>query len=73
MKETAFQGMPVMKQCSHCSGRGYPRVKDPEVFTALGIPETTGIRNYKQFFDKLVEHCHIEESYADKVLASVTR
>ncbi|HAS9581041.1 TPA: antitermination protein, partial [Salmonella enterica subsp. enterica serovar Typhimurium] len=25
------------------------------------------------FFDRLVEHCHIEESYAEKVLGNVTR
>ncbi|EBD8675406.1 antitermination protein, partial [Salmonella enterica subsp. enterica serovar Newport] len=29
--------------------------------------------NYKLFFDRLVEHCHIEESYAEKVLGNVTR
>ncbi|KNC93759.1 antitermination protein [Trabulsiella odontotermitis] len=71
-KQSELQGVPVMKQCPRCSGRGYPRLTDTEIYTELGIPKTTWGRNYKQFFDLLVEYCHIEESYAEKVLYSVT-
>ncbi|MFZ4998719.1 antitermination protein [Enterobacter asburiae] len=72
-KETEFQRVPVMKQCPRCKGRGFPRLVDADIYTALGIQEYTWRRNYKHFFDKLVEHCHIEESYAEKVLERVTR
>lgn len=72
-KKSELQGVPVYKKCPRCSGRGYPRLKDTEVFKALGVTETTWRRNYKLFFDRLVEHCHIEESFAEKVLSRVTR
>ena len=72
-KETEFQGVPVMKQCPRCTGRGYPRLCESEVYEALGVAKSTWSRNYKPLFNKLVEHCHIEESYADRVLDSVTR
>jgi hypothetical protein len=72
-KKSELQGVPVYKKCPRCQGRGYPRLKDTEVFKALGVTETTWRRNYKLFFDRLVEYCHIEESYAEKVLQMVTR
>lgn len=71
-KKTEFQGVPVYSKCKRCAGRGYPRMKDSEIFKALGIPETTWRRNFKLFFDRLVEHCHMEESSAEKALARVT-
>lgn len=71
-KKTDLQGVPVYSQCKRCAGRGYPRLKDTEIFKALGIPETTWRRNYKLFFDRLVEHCHIEEASAEKALGRVT-
>ncbi|NDO83320.1 antitermination protein [Citrobacter sp. NCU1] len=71
-KKTEFQGVPVYSQCKRCAGRGYPRLKDSEIFKALGIPETTWRRNYKLFFDRLVTHCHVEESCAERMLKAVT-
>jgi hypothetical protein len=47
-------------------------MKDTAIFKALNIPETTWRRSYKLFFDRLVEHCHIEESYAEGILKKVT-
>lgn len=72
-KKSELQGPPVFKQCPRCSGRGYPRLKDTEVFKALGVTETTWRRNFKLFFDRLVEFCHVEESFAEKMLERVTR
>ncbi|MEG6014338.1 antitermination protein [Enterobacter hormaechei] len=72
-KKSELQGVPVYKKCPRCSGRGYPSLKDTEVFKALNVTETTWRRNYKLFFERLVEHCYIEESYAEKVLSQVTR
>ncbi|WP_313609994.1 antitermination protein [Atlantibacter hermannii] len=71
-KKSKLQGVPVYKQCPRCKGRGFPRLKDTEVFKALGVTETTWRRNYKLLFDRLVEQCHIEESLAQKVLSRVT-
>lgn len=72
-KKSELQGVPVYKKCPRCSGRGYPRLKDTEIFKALGIPETTWRRNYKLFFERLVEYCYVEESSAEKALERVTR
>lgn len=72
-KKTKLQGLPVFKQCPRCRGRGYPRLKDTEIFKALGVTETTWRRNFKLFFDRLVEYCHVEESFAEKMLERVTR
>lgn len=72
-KKTELQGLPVYKQCPRCSGRGYPRLKDTEIFKALGVTETTWRRNFKLFFDRLVEYCHVQESYAEKSLSIVTQ
>jgi len=71
-KKSGLQGVPVYKKCPRCKGRGFPRLKDTEIFKALGVTETTWRRNYKLFFNRLVEHCHIEESFAEKVLGQVT-
>lgn len=72
-KKSELQRLPVFKQCPRCSGRGYPKLKDTEIFKALGVTETTWRRNYKLFFDRLVEYCHIEESFAENTLGRVTR
>nr|WP_217273640.1 antitermination protein [Enterobacter asburiae] len=73
-KKTLLQGgVPSYKTCPRCGGRGYPRLKDTEVFKALGVTETTWRRNYKSLFDALVMWCHKEESFAENVLAKVTR
>lgn len=72
-KKTELQGLPVYKACPRCKGRGYPRQKDTEVFKALGVTETTWRRNFKLFYERLVEHCYMEESYAENVLKSITR
>ena len=71
-KKSQLQGVPVYKQCPRCKGRGFPRLKDTEVFKALGVTETTWRRNYKLLFDRLVEQCHIEESQAQTALSRVT-
>lgn len=72
-KQTELQGVPVTKTCGRCSGRGYPRLCDAEIYTALGIAKTTWARHYKALFDGLVEYCHIEESYAGQALKRVTK
>ncbi|MDK9585430.1 antitermination protein Q [Lelliottia wanjuensis] len=71
-EKTDLQGVPVYSQCKRCAGRGYPRLKEAEIYAALGIPKSTWSRTYKLFFDRLVEHCHMEESSAERSLCKVT-
>ncbi|ASL91602.1 TPA: antitermination protein [Serratia marcescens] len=70
-------GIPVMKDCDKCSGRGYARLPAEQVRKALAlegleIAETTWRRDYKPFYEQLVTQCHKEESIADSMLAAVT-
>ena len=77
-KETDRQGVPVMKECRKCSGRGYARLPAENVRKALcgdvmTISQPTWSRNFKPLYELLVSQCHIEESQADAALKSVTR
>ena len=70
-------GIPTMKECGKCSGRGYARLPAEQVRKALAlegleIAETTWRREYKPFYEQLVTQCHKEESVADAMLAAVT-
>ncbi|TGC25849.1 antitermination protein [Escherichia sp. E1130] len=77
-KATELQGVPVMKECGKCSGRGYARLPAESVRKALcegvmTISQPTWSRNFKPLFELLVSQCHVEESHADAALKSVTR
>lgn len=76
-KLTEKTGIPTMKECCKCSGRGYARLPAEQVRRALAaegleIAETTWRRDYKPFYEQLVTQCHKEESIADAALSSVT-
>ncbi|HCU16938.1 MAG TPA: antitermination protein [Hafnia paralvei] len=71
--ESERQGVPVEKTCIKCSGRGFPRLKDSEIYSAIGIPDATWRRNFKPLFELLVQRCYIEESYAEDALKKVTK
>lgn len=76
-KLTDLTGIPAMKECGKCSGRGYARLPAEQVRKALAmegleIAETTWRRDYKPFYEQLVTQCHKEESIADAMLAAVT-
>ncbi|WP_413730821.1 antitermination protein [Sodalis sp. RH22] len=71
-------GMPIMKTCSKCQGRGYSRLPASEAWEALCVfipdmPETTWRRNFKPLYEALITKCHAEESSADSIFNAVTR
>lgn len=77
-KESQLQGVPVMKECGKCSGRGYARIPAENVRKALcsevmEISQPTWSRNFKPLYELLVTRCHAEESQADAELKTVTR
>ncbi|MDW4577452.1 antitermination protein Q [Atlantibacter hermannii] len=77
-EQTQIQGVPVMKECDRCSGRGYARIPAESVRKALcatvtEISQPTWSRNFKPFYERLVSQCHAEEAHADDILKSVTR
>lgn len=65
-------GKPVDKKCCKCSGRGYPRLMESEVYNVLCIPKTTWQRNFRPFFEMLVDHCYAEEAHAEEILKVIT-
>lgn len=75
---TRLQGIPVMKECGKCSGRGYARLPAENARKAIcsevmEISQPTWSRSYKPFYEQLITQCHMEESNADAALKSVTR
>ncbi|MEX2990353.1 antitermination protein Q [Serratia fonticola] len=75
--KTKVQGVPVIGECKRCGGRGYSRLSANfvrnEISETIGkvIPETTWRRAYQYFYEKLVQECEIQESYADGVLKRI--
>ncbi|MCG3463434.1 antitermination protein [Xenorhabdus bovienii] len=77
-KQTKLIGIPVFKTCPKCSGRGYSRLPAEDVRRAIcdevmEMPETTWRRNFKPFYEALIEECFKEESRADSVLSKLTK
>lgn len=77
-KETALQGIPVHKICPRCSGRGYSKVPSSVAYTAVkalvpALTQSSWSRNWKPFYQKLVEKCYTEEKWAEAVFNEVTK
>ncbi|MBD2804995.1 antitermination protein [Xenorhabdus sp. ZM] len=77
-EETAARGVPVHKICPRCSGRGYSRVPSSVAYTAIkalipDLNERTWRRNWKPFYEKLVEKCRTEERRAEEVFNAITK
>ncbi|MEN3259368.1 antitermination protein [Sodalis endosymbiont of Spalangia cameroni] len=77
-EQSEIQGVPVMKMCGKCSGRGYSRIAGETVRKAISgaffeLAETTWRRDYKPFYETLVTQCHKEESDADIIIRKITQ
>lgn len=76
-KETELQGVPVIKVCERCMGRGYARLKFSNVLegvrTVWDVKKTTAYDHIQPLFELLVEECHRQEGYAESALKSVTK
>ncbi|MEH1299393.1 antitermination protein [Raoultella ornithinolytica] len=71
-------GVPAYKTCSKCNGRGYARLPAENVRRALcasgmELSQPTWSRNWKPFYESLIERLFQVESHADMVLKTVTR
>ncbi|OBU13331.1 antitermination protein [Morganella psychrotolerans] len=77
-KQTLLQGVPVIKNCPRCSGRGYRRVPSSVAYNAIkhlvpDLTQSTWSRNWKPFYEKLTGKCYIEESTAEVLFTQITR
>lgn len=76
-EQTTLQGVPVIKDCPRCSGRGYRRMPSSKAYNAIrhlvpDLNERTWRRNWKPFHERLVEKCYVEESCAEALFNKVT-
>ncbi len=76
-EQTALQGVPVIKDCPRCSGRGYRRMPSSKAYNAIrhlvpDLNERTWRRNWKPFHERLVEKCYVEEGCAEALFNKVT-
>ncbi|PHM22121.1 antitermination protein [Xenorhabdus ehlersii] len=77
-EQTKIQGAPVYKICPRCSGRGYSRVPSSVAYAAIkayvpDLNERTWRRNWKPFYQVLVEKCYSEEKRAEAAFNAVTK
>lgn len=66
---TKEQGMPVFKTCERCSGKGFVSIKSANVHRAIQIyipdlHQSSWSRNWKPFYEKLVDILHQGERHA---------
>lgn len=77
-KATKEHGAPVFKTCERCSGKGFASVPSTVAYKAIQrcVPDLhvrTWTRNWKPFYEALVNKCHEEEQHADQQFQAVTR
>ena len=77
-KATKEHGAPVFKTCERCSGKGFASVPSTVAYKAIlrcvpGLHVRTWTRNWKPFYEALVNKYHEEEQHADQQFQPVTR
>jgi hypothetical protein len=77
-KATKDRGAPVFKMCERCSGNGYSSVPSTAAYKAIlkRVPDLhvrTWTRNWKPFYDSLVQECYWAESMAEIAFERATK
>lgn len=77
-EKTKIFKAPVVKVCERCEGRGFKRLPSSVAFNAIKhllpeLPQQTWSRNWKPFYDDLIQQCYKEESCADSIFNFVTK
>ncbi|WIV89953.1 antitermination protein [Proteus appendicitidis] len=78
-EQTELQGgIPAFKDCPRCSGRGYKRMPSSVAYQAISkllpeLNERTWRRNWKPFYESLVNKCFIEESRAEQIFIGLIK
>jgi hypothetical protein len=76
-KATKAHGAPVFKTCERCSGNGFSAVSSATVHRAIlkrlpDLHQSSWSRNWKSFYEALVEKCLHEEKKADIAFQNAT-
>lgn len=69
-KATKEHGAPIFKTCERCSGNGFSAVSSATVHRAIlkrlpDLHQSSWSRNWKRFYEGLVDKCHAEEKKAE--------
>jgi hypothetical protein len=77
-KASELKGVPVMKECPKCKGRGFKRVQPSVIHHAVKklipeLPERTWRYSWKPFYESLLTKCYQEESELERIFSKVTR
>lgn len=77
-KASQFQGVPVVKACPKCKGRGFKRIQPSTVHHAVkkllpGLPERTWRYSWKPLYESMLVKCHQEEGEVESIFRKVTR
>lgn len=77
-EQTLLQGVPVIKDCPRCSGRGYRRVPSSVAYNAIkylvpDLTQSSWSRNWKPFYEALTGKCYIEENMAEGLFSQITK
>jgi hypothetical protein len=76
-KATKEQGAPVFKVCERCGGNGFATVSSATVHRAIlkhlpDLHQSSWSRNWKPFYEKLVDLCYREEQRASTEFEKAT-
>ncbi|EFH9541927.1 antitermination protein, partial [Escherichia coli] len=76
-KATSERGVPVFKICERCSGKGFVSIKSANVHRAIQIyipdlHQSSWSRNWKPFYEKLVDILHQGERHAAREFEKAT-
>jgi hypothetical protein len=74
---TKARGAPVIKACERCSGKGFKSTPSTAAYKAIltvvsDLHVRTWTRNWKPFYEALVDSCHKAEHKADVEFQQVT-
>lgn len=77
-KATKERGVPIFKTCERCSGEGFSTVSSATVHRAIqkylpDLHQSSWSRNWKPFFEMLVDMLHREERHASAEFEKTTR
>lgn len=76
-KATKEHGAPVFKTCERCNGNGFSSIPSTAAYKSImmHVPDLhvrTWTRNWKPFYEVLIDICHDEERKADVVFQNAT-
>lgn len=76
--KTKLTGIPVLKTCERCDGRGYAKLPSSVPYKAVlnllnELSQPSWSRHWKPFYEQLCTQCFKEESISSSIFSKMTR